>query len=166
MFASLGHSDDVHSGAAGRVVGEAMVRRIGKPLAAAVSPEDEALIRSFVVSSKQERYLGFIASPRRRPKFTGALYHFADFDRACLVEIAPRDQTTEAIEVLLTRRGAPKSCYVVSTNEQIDQKTLPLAEVLRIIVGGPDGTVLSCIRWHLGYYEGESPSNRALLVRR
>jgi hypothetical protein len=131
-----------------------------------VSPEEEALIRSFVASSKQERYLGFIASPRGRPKFTGALHHFADFDEACLVEIPPHDHTAEAIDVLLTRRGAPKSCYVVSTNKEIDQKTLPLAEVLGIIVGGPDGTVVSCIRGHLGYYEGESPSNRALLVQR
>ncbi len=130
-----------------------------------MSAEEQALIRAFVLSSKQERYLGFIANPKLRAKFTRSLYHFADLDEAWAVEIPRGEQTTAAIENQLVRRGAPKTCYVVSTNDRIDQKILPLSEALGIVVGSEDGTLLSCVRGRLGYYEGESPNNRVLLVR-
>jgi hypothetical protein len=56
---------------------------------AGMNGEEEALIRAFVVASKQERYLGFIVNPKRRKKFVAALYHFDDFDRSWRVAIHP-----------------------------------------------------------------------------
>jgi hypothetical protein len=132
-----------------------------------VNREEEELIRAFVVREKQERLLGFAANPRRRAKFTRTLYHFGDFDRAYVVAIPPAAHGHDAIEKLLTQHGAAKTCYVISTNKQIDQQTISLGDVLETIVGrNKDGTILSCVTGRLGYYEGEGPRDRHLLVRR
>jgi hypothetical protein len=73
-------------------------------------------------------------------------------------------QTADKIEALLKEKGAPDTCYVISTNPQIDQKQLPLAEVLQGIVGNADeGSVLSCIPGKLAFYEGEDAGARYIL---
>ena len=76
--------------------------------------EEQALIRAFVSPNKQERYLGFIANPKRRDKFLQALHSFNDFDRSCEVAIPPTHRTSEGIAELLKARGAHETCYVVS----------------------------------------------------
>jgi len=41
---------------------------------------EAAVIRAFVQRDKQERLLGFLASPKNRKKFTESLLHFRWFD--------------------------------------------------------------------------------------
>jgi hypothetical protein len=127
---------------------------------------ETALIRAFVVPAKQERYLAFVSSPRRRRKFLEELRHFRDFDPTCVVEIPGKDHHATTIEQLLRDRAAPTMCFVVSTDRAVDRQILPLAEVLPRIVGGTDhGTLLSCIPGRLGYFEGEGPKDRFVLAR-
>jgi hypothetical protein len=69
------------------------------------------------------------------------------------------------IEKQLVNMGAPKMCYVLSTDSNIDRQTLPLSRVLQSIVGGGNhGTLLSCVPGRLGYFEGESPGERFILA--
>jgi hypothetical protein len=42
---------------------------------------EAAVIRAFVQRDKQERFLGFLASPKNRKKFTESLSHFRWFDQ-------------------------------------------------------------------------------------
>lgn len=41
---------------------------------------EAAVIRAFVQRDKQERFLGFLANPKNRKKFTESLSHFHWFD--------------------------------------------------------------------------------------
>ena len=127
--------------------------------------EEAALIKAFVSQNKQERYLDFVANAKRRKKFVQALYHFNDFDRSYEVAIPRNQRTPEEIARLLKSRGAPETCYAISTNKAIDQKRIALSEVLQSIVDGSDGTLLSCIPGRLAYFEGESPGECFILER-
>jgi hypothetical protein len=128
---------------------------------------EEAIVRALVVAAKQERYIGFVSSAKRRQKFLNELYHFRDFNPAFIVKIPPRDQKAVSIGTLLRRRRAPEVCYVVSTIADIDATTMSLSGALVRIVGGvSDGTILSCISGRLAYFEGESPGDRFILERR
>lgn len=124
---------------------------------------EEALIRAFVLRAKQDRYLSFLAKPKLRNKFLRQLYHFRDFDPRCVVQVPAAQQTASGIGRELMRRGAPHVCYVVSTNRDLDQRTLPLSDVLEEIVGADDGTLLSCVHGKLAYFEGEPPNFRFIL---
>jgi hypothetical protein len=42
---------------------------------------EAAVIRAFVQRNKQERFLGFLAKPKSRKKFTESLSHFRWFDQ-------------------------------------------------------------------------------------
>lgn len=47
----------------------------------ATDNHEEGAIRAFVQRDKQERFLGFLANPKNRKKFTTSLAHFRWFDR-------------------------------------------------------------------------------------
>ena len=117
---------------------------------------EESLINAFVRSKKRSRFIEFLGSPKRRPKFLAKLYHFADLDSRYLVPIPPAEQGAKNIAALLTKRGAPSLCHVISTSSELDGRDLNLLEVLEQVVGFGEGTLISCIRGRLGYFEGES----------
>lgn len=128
--------------------------------------EEESLIRSFMVAPKQERFIGFLANPKRRTKATAALYHLRDLDPRYVVAIPGSHQSAGPIEHALRARGAGDTCHVISTNTVLDGKRLPLAEALDAVIGFGSGTLLSCVPGKLGYYEGEGPSERCILARK
>ena len=126
---------------------------------------EESLINAFVRSAKRARFIEFLGSPKRRPKFLANLSHFRDLDPRYLVPIPPAEQHAKNIAALLTARGAPSRCHVISTDSQLDGRDLNLVEVLEQIVGFGKGTLISCVPGRLGYFEGESPNDRFILER-
>lgn len=124
-----------------------------------------ALINAFILPAKRTRLIQFLRSPKRRAKVLARLYHFRDLDPRFLVEIAPSDQHADAIATLLTERGAPSQCHLISSDRDLDGQDLPLIEALKQIVGFGEGTLVSCIPGRLGYFEGESPKDRFILER-
>ena len=127
--------------------------------------DEEALIRSFVVATKQERYIGFLANPKRRGKATAALLHFGDLDPRWVVPLPAGKQAAEEIEAALRSRGAGDTCHVISYGEEIDGRQMALAEALGAVANGCEGTLLSCLPGKLAYFAGEAPHNRCILVR-
>jgi hypothetical protein len=55
----------------------------------------------------------------------------------------------------LLKRHSPSVVFAISENPALDQKELPLVEVLKEIVGYGMGTVLSCIPGQLAFVETE-----------
>jgi hypothetical protein len=53
------------------------------------------------------------------------------------------------------RKGAPDTCYVISEDDDLDGKEMPLAEALKTIIGRGIGTFLSCVPGRLAYFEDE-----------
>jgi hypothetical protein len=128
--------------------------------------EEEALIRSFVVAAKQERYVDFLAHPKRRRKATAALAHFADLDSRWVVRLPSGQHTVPAITEFLRSLGAGETCHVISESEALDGQRLPLGQALDAVIGHGMGTLLSCVPGRLAFFEGEGPKDRCILVRR
>lgn len=125
--------------------------------------KDEAqLIKPFISESKRERYCGFLASPKKREKFLQELYHFGDFNPDVVVRLAGKDETAEGILKELRARGAKDICYIISTDKEIDGKTLSLLDAVQRVAAYIEGTIIFCGP-KVAYYEGEAPRNRYIL---
>jgi hypothetical protein len=132
----------------------------------AIKNEEEALIRSFVIRSKQNRFLEMLANPKRRAEATAQLAHFAWLDPRWIVPIENRMQHPPLINQILRSRGAGDTCYILSECSSLDRTHGPLLTTLQEIVDYGMGTLLSCVSGQLGYFEGEGPSDRCILFRR
>ncbi len=126
---------------------------------------EEALVKAFFLPSKKARYLSLLESRKGRLKFLSRLDHFSDLDPRYVKTVPPNDQTIEAIVHLLEKNGAPSLCHLISSNHEIDNQDLPLAEALRKVLGMGMGTFISCIPGKLAYFEGEDENERLLLER-
>jgi hypothetical protein len=126
--------------------------------------DEIALVKAFVVPSKQARYAGFVGSPKRRRSFVRELYHFRDFDPAVVVELPSAMQSGGLLEEL-RRRGAGNTCYIMSAHAKVDGKTELLADAVSRVFAFLDGTIISCVPGRLAYFEGEAPKNRFILHR-
>jgi hypothetical protein len=127
---------------------------------------EEALVRAFLISAKQQRWLDLLAKPKRRLDVLKALAHFSDLDPRYSLSIPAAKQSTTGILELLRAHRAPVDCHLLSENTEFDQRTMPLADALNTVVGMGFGTLIPCVPGRLGYYEGEEPGDRRILVRR
>lgn len=130
-----------------------------------MNPE-EAFVSAFIAKDRRDRYLGFL-NPKRRNKLLdllphGTVGHLAiEFKKA----IVPKDQTLEGILSILTARGAPASCHVISSDKEIDGRDMPLRDALVATVGQGMGTIICCVPGRLAYFEGEDMGARFLLEK-
>jgi hypothetical protein len=128
-------------------------------------PEHEqAMVKAFIVTRKQQRWLDFLSKPKRRKDILRTLPHLKDLDERFLLRV-PAPQSTSVILEMLEQRRAPEQCYVVSESAGLDARTLPLKQALQLIVGMSAGTLVSCIPGRLGYFEGEASGERFILQR-
>jgi hypothetical protein len=114
-----------------------------------------ALISTFVMRNKRDRYREFLGSPKLRHKFTGRLAHFADFDPKYRVPIPSNMLFVNNIASELQKRHCPKVVFIISGDPTLDQKELPLLGALDQVVGRGMGTVLSCVPGRLAFVETE-----------
>ena len=124
---------------------------------------ETGLVRAFIRREKHDRMLGFLAHPKKRSQATNTLYHLPDLNEKYIIPIESKDQNAGQIARLLREKGAPETCWVVSTDSDIDAKELELDFILSEIVGLSSGSLLSCIPGELAYYEGEMMKNRFIL---
>lgn len=127
--------------------------------------QEAALIRAFIIPTKRERLVELLAKPKRRRDVLSTLYHFADFDPRCISKIPAAESSAERIDALLRSNGATDLCYAISTDSELDGRTVPLREALTRIHGLGHGTLLSCVPGLLGYFEGEEMGARYILER-
>jgi hypothetical protein len=128
------------------------------------SGHEEGLVKAFVARPKQDRMIELLRKPKRRRDVLTTLAHFKDLDPRFAMR-APEPHSSSSVLRLLRSRGAPAECYVVSEDPDLDGRILPLAAALDAVVGMGMGTLLSCIPGRLGYFEGETPSERYVLER-
>jgi hypothetical protein len=129
---------------------------------------EEAFVKSFITKGYRER-LSFELK-KRRGDFLGRFCHDS------LLYLDPRfifelpKPNSDRIDVCreLKLRGAKDSCYAISMNEDVDRKTLKLADALAGVVGFGLASILSCVSGELAYLETEQISgapNRFILSR-
>ncbi|HZT41625.1 MAG TPA: hypothetical protein VFA07_05530 [Chthonomonadaceae bacterium] len=123
--------------------------------------EEEMFVRTFIQSSKQERYLFLLAHPKRRKDILGRLSHSLDYNPA----YARKLDAKEDVETLLQQKGAGDTCYVISEYSDMDGQTLPLSEAIRQ-AKRLGSSILCCVPGRLAYYESEAPAKPVLLEKR
>jgi len=121
---------------------------------------EEELFRTFATPAKRERYVELLRTRRDREKVRLSLDHFADLDPARCTRIAAGDQTPAKISTSLRALGAPETCYVMSSNSDLDTHEMQLRDALEAIVGQGCGSFICCIPRRLAYFEGESQGER------
>src|ERR1700751_1111003 len=125
---------------------------------------ERQLVASFIPKPKQERVLMFLSSPKRRIEFTRGLAHFDGFDgRYASPLSASVARTAEEAATLLRSKGADQMVWVISEDQSIDNRALPLREALEAVWGGSMGTILSCVPGKLAFFRSEEMKSETLL---
>jgi hypothetical protein len=130
-----------------------------------VNIHEEKFVASFVVKEKRGRYLELLPNKKHRDKITGRFHHCDDLDLRFVNEIAVRQQNPNDVLELLKNAGAGDSCWILSTNWEIDQKEMKLSEAINKHLYC-EGTFFSCIAGELILYSGEDINAIYLLERR
>ena len=85
---------------------------------------EEAAVKAFIRSNRQERYLKFLSNPKQRHRFTSELAQFKALDPKCLVAIPPNQENPSRVAELLATTGAGSRCWVISENSELDSREL------------------------------------------
>jgi hypothetical protein len=131
-----------------------------------ITAREVQTVTTFVVPPRRERYVGFVSTAKLRPKFLQQLYHFEDFDPACVIALSGPSDSASGVVAELKRLGAGDDCYVISNARELDGQTMSLAETIQQVFAVAPGTVVCCVPGRLAYFEGEGRNNRFILHRR
>ena len=138
--------------------------------------EHEEGLALFVEPTYRSRFRESLASPKRREKLISTLDHFPNLDYRWAVEITTK-ATTSTVDAYLRNAGAPKQCYVLSSdgdylqaNESEGFKfilgtTVDLRVALDDLLWNQFGAFISCIPGRLACFTGEMPDERFVLER-
>ena len=117
-----------------------------------LNPHEQPFAATFVIAEKRARYLTLLASKRGRKKILAGFHHCRDLDPRFAQHIPNDEQSAHSIEELLKRKGAPKTCYVMSEDTSLDGKEMDLRVALSEIVGLDAGALVSCVPGKLAYF--------------
>jgi len=118
-----------------------------------------AVIETFVVKAKRDRYIQFVSSSKNRHKFIFELAHFIDFKWELLLPVTGIEK--DVIFDTLNKNSLPdKTCYVISENTDIDKSTIDIKKAIQDVVGYNMGTILVFGNADIIFYEGESAKTR------
>ena len=121
---------------------------------------EQAFIQRYVLKSKRDRYLSFIATEKNRGKFLSMLYHGQDLDKRLFIQVGGSYQ--QQLDAVCTKANVVKNggrCYVVSINRQIDGQEMDSLEAINLVVCHIEATLLLFGEMSGVYYEGEAPFN-------
>jgi hypothetical protein len=123
---------------------------------------ETALLQTFVAAAKRDRFVEMLGTRKGREKLRRGLDHFTDLDPTRCTRIAGGDQTSTWIRARLRALGAPATCYILSSNSDLDGLEMELVDALDAIIGLGSGSFVCCIPGKLAYFEGESQGERYL----
>lgn len=130
-----------------------------------MNPREEATIRAFVDPRRRLRWLGSLASEERRVVFLDRLNHCRDLGERYAM---PLPSNADVVAILKVR-GALKNCYVLSADESLDGREMPLEKAVVKSMRGGWGTILCCLPGRLAFYYfyyDECGERRFLLERK
>ena len=100
-----------------------------------------------------------------REKVIQGFPHLMD-EKLCKEYIVNCDGNNKEIQNTLLKMGAGDSCYVISENKSLDQKTINLEKAINSTVGYGMGTFLICIPKKLAFFCGEEINDNKILFRK
>lgn len=131
--------------------------------------EHERGVARFLYPPHRDRWLAYMhrSGDATRRRAVALLDHGMIWEERCATKVPPLDAEAERAWVAeeLQRSGAGSTCHVMSTDPELDGRTMTLPEALAAVVGCSMGTVISCLPGSLAYYEGEDAGERYVLHR-
>ena len=124
-------------------------------------PHEESLIRSFIEPERRPRWLQSLQSAKKRGRILDRLNHCRDLDVRFTVALP----SNVHVQDMLTARNAPKTCYVLSANDDIDGREMELSDAIEQAKLGGWGTLIGCIPNRLAYYYDECGERQMILER-
>ena len=123
-----------------------------------VNDQEEAFVKTFICEEKRERYLGFIASPKNRVKFLKDFYHNLLPAICCsqMERVPNRDQRVDLVAQKLKEKGSTAEVYLVSPNDQLDQRWISLEEAITVMFGDGMGSLACCLKGELAFFHSET----------
>ena len=116
---------------------------------------------TFLYKNRRERARYLLQ--KKRDDFTKLLDHPRIFDPQYLHEVEPRLHQARDIASQLRAKAGNTDCYLISSNPDLDQKTMPIELALEHIIGWGSGTYLSVVPGKLGYLETEEMGERFIV---
>ena len=134
-----------------------------------MNPIEEAFVTNFVQKARRERASFELGSDSRRGRFLNRLCHdFASVFDARYLQTLLELEDAVSLRKLLEKRGAKKTCHVISCNDAVDGKVIPLGDAIQAVMGYGLPSILICAPDSLAYFEAEQkkgPPPRFLLVK-
>ena len=113
--------------------------------------EHEAGLALFLEASSRGRFRHALTSARARSKFRAKLAHFAHLDQRFATKVSDKSLVAARLHEL----GAPRVCYVMSEDSEIDGRFIPVDDAIRLAVEADAGSLISCLPGRLGCFVGE-----------
>ncbi len=117
------------------------------------------VIQRYIDKTKQDRFITYISSPKKRYKFTAELAHFNYFKRDLFTEVVGSIEQT-ILQTLQNAGVSSELCYAISEDPELDAHTLDTVQAIREIVGRGNGTMLVFGDADILFFEGEGMKNR------
>lgn len=132
---------------------------------------EKIIVKSFFAKRIQNRVLFELSSTKKRKDALSRLCHTyrTTLKEEYMTAIEKPNSDPVEIVALLKKNGAGDTCYVISRNEEIDGKELPMLTALEKAVGYGMPTIIACIPNKLAYFEAEQevlPSPRFVLQKK
>ena len=126
-----------------------------------MNEHEEKTIKTFFQAGRKERYFNVRGNPKKRSKWLDKLNHTPGLvDKYFQVTKHNTD-----IYQLLKAKGAPETCYVISSACEIDSQVMELEEAISQTELLGWGTIISCIPGTLAYYFGELGEQQGVLIK-
>ncbi|MDO8158526.1 hypothetical protein FKQ51_14390 [Bacillus toyonensis] len=118
---------------------------------------EEAFVKKFFSKRLRDRVLFELFSPKKRRDALWRLNHNYNvaLNEKYIVSITQRIANTDELLQLLKNHGAEDSCYVMSLNENVDGKHLPLHIAVEKIAFYGLSSIISCVPDKLAYFQAE-----------
>ncbi|HDR7361333.1 hypothetical protein CN544_29125 [Bacillus toyonensis] len=118
---------------------------------------EEAFVKNFFSKNLRDRVLFELFSPKKRRDALWRLNHNYNvaLNEKYIVSITQRIANTDELLQLLKNHGAKDSCYVMSLNENVDGKHLPLHIAVEKIAFYGLSSIISCVPDKLAYFQAE-----------
>ncbi len=127
----------------------------------ALKAEHEAGLALFLEPSSRNRFRNALTSSRARSRFTARLAHFAHLDQRFATKVSDKFLVGASLHEL----GAPRVCYVMSEDSELDGRFIPVEDAIRLTVEAQAGSLISCLPGLLGSFVGEE-QNAAWILQR
>lgn len=121
--------------------------------------ELEGFIQAFIRRDKRDRWRTLLSTLKGRHKLVRTLDHGFDFDPRWAERLEPGVTVEEIAKLLAPAREG----YLISSNWELDGRTMEIIEALENVVEGDFGTIIVCIPDRLAYFESEERYQHYLL---